>query len=54
MDPTRTTTKTATTILTPSIQSLEGSSEKRTPKRIDTIAATIKILTIKSLRASHT
>ena len=42
------------TILTPSIQSLEGSSEKVQPNTIDTIAATIKILTIKSFKASHT
>ena len=42
------------TILTPSIQSFEGSSENVHPNTIETMAATIKILTIKSFKASQT
>ena len=44
----------ATIILTPSIQSFEGSSDKVHPKTIWTTAHTIKILTIISSSASQT
>ena len=54
IEPTKTTTSIATTILTPSIQSFLGLSDTVQPKTIETIAATINIRTIKSCRESHT
>ena len=54
IEPTKTTTNTAIIILTPSIQSFEGSSDNVAPKIVDTIAHTINILTIKSSKDSHT
>ena len=52
IEPTKTTTNITTTIFASSTQSLEGSSEKATPRTIEAIAPTIKILTIKFFEAS--
>ena len=54
MDPTRVTTTTATSIDTPSIQSVLGSSLRVHPNTIETTAETIRIRSIISSNASRT